>query len=178
MQHGEPTGGIIGLNVVAGLQYLIETTVMSWHSPHNGSGAVGGYRWFSKDRLRERGGFALFVREQQGCMELCLGKGVSWWVRKNILLKWTINKLESKLYMLPMGKSRSWRNFIVWKRRAFMLMQDVQGGACGLSQCDSGTINTICSVCLRASTVSSWWCVFLIWMGTISVRSAPQMLLN
>lgn len=76
---------------------------------------MGGYRWFSKDRLRGREGFALFVREQQGCMELCLGKGVSWWVRKNILLKWTINKLGSKLYMLPMRKSCSWRSFIVWK---------------------------------------------------------------
>lgn len=62
--------------------------------------------------------------------------------------------------------------------RASMPRQDVQSGARGLSQCDSETINTICSVCLRASTVSSWWCMFLIWMGTILVRSVPQMLLN
>lgn len=57
----------------------------------------------------------------------------------NILLKWSINKLGSNLYMLPMRKSCSWRSFIVQKRRALMLTQDVQSGVCDLSQCNSWT---------------------------------------
>lgn len=78
MQHGEPTGGVRGLNAVAGLEYLIGITVMSWDSSYNGGGAMDGHRRFSKDRLGGTGRIALFVREQKGCMELCLGKGMSW----------------------------------------------------------------------------------------------------
>lgn len=38
--------------------------------------------------------------------------------------------------------------------------------------------NVICSGCLRASAVSSYWCLFLIWIGTSSVGSVPQMKLE
>ena len=53
---------------------LTRITEMCWDSSHNWSAAMDGYKLFRKDRLGRQGGeTVLYMRQQLGCMELCLG---------------------------------------------------------------------------------------------------------
>jgi len=53
---------------------LVAITETWWDSSHDWHAVMDGYRLFRKDRpTRRGGGVALYVREQQECIELCLG---------------------------------------------------------------------------------------------------------
>lgn len=134
--HREPPGGISGLNAVVGLQYFTGITAMPWDSSHIRGCAVDGYRQLGKDMLGGGRGISFCERAagMHGALPWERYELVdSLWVRNNTLLKLSINKLGSKLYMLPVRKSCNSRSFIV-RKRTLMLPQDVQTGACDLSQ--------------------------------------------
>ena len=76
---------------------------MSWDSSHNEDGVMDGYRQPSKDRLRGRGGIALFVREQQGYMELYLVCSDHEMVESRILREG--NKANSRIITLDFRSS-------------------------------------------------------------------------
>lgn len=55
---------------------FVEVTEMWWDGSHDWSAALEGHRPWRKERRSWRGGVvALYVREQQGWTELCLGMG-------------------------------------------------------------------------------------------------------